>query len=288
MLQVFDCTSGFLFGLFVFLMVDINAFIESPSYTLLGKCMKEQLLRIADHYEIDVVDKKRKESIKAELKLKLCERDILSMDKDLIVSAQMQSDSPSVLTFEQQKELLLLQMEHERLKQHSEYDRMELEKAKIEVEVLKLRLMKEGREDRVTFAVNSNLKFVPKFNEEDPDIFFTLFERIAELQDWSEENRVLLLQCVLTGKAQLVFFALSKEDCQDYDQIKSAVLKAYECVPEAYRQQFMACKREQKQSHLEFVQDLRKYFTRWYTALDITSFDELVQLMILEQFKVSI
>ena len=133
----------------------------------------------------------------------------------------MQSDSPSVLTFEQQKELLLLQMEHERIKQHSEYDRMELEKAKIEG--LKLRLMKEGREDRVTFAVNSNLKFVPKFNEEDPDIFFTLFERIAEPQDRSEENRVLLSQCVLTGKAQLVFSALSKEDCQDYDKIKSAV-----------------------------------------------------------------
>lgn len=194
MLRVFDCTFDFLIGLFVFLMADINAFIESPSYTLLGKCTKKQLLRIAAHYEIDVVDKKLKESIKAELTLKLCERDILSMevDKDLIVSAQMQTDLTSVLTFEQQKVLLLLQMEHERLKQHSEYDRMELEKAKIEVEVLKLRLMREGkdvtsgREDRVTFALNSNLKLVPKFNEEDSDIFFTLFERIAELQDWSE------------------------------------------------------------------------------------------------------
>ncbi len=58
------------------------------------------------------------------------------------------------------------------------------------------------------------------------------------------------------------------------------MLKANECVPEAYRQHFRACRKEYKQSHLEFVQDLRKYFTRWYTALDIKSFDDLVQLII--------
>ncbi len=81
---------------------------------------------------------------------------------------------------------------------------------------------------------------------------------------------------------------MSSEDCQSYEKIKSAVLKAYECVPEAYRQRFRACRKEHKQSHLEFVQDLRKYFTHWYTALDIKSFDDLVQLMILEPFKISV
>ncbi len=30
------------------------------------------------------------------------------------------------------------------------------------------------------------------------------------------------------------------------------MLKAYECVPEAYRQRFRACRKEHKQSHLEF------------------------------------
>lgn len=69
--------------------------------------------------------------------------------------------------------------------------------------MLKLRFIKEGKgvvssdvEDRGTFILNSNLKLAPIFNEDDPDIFFTLFERIADLQDWSEENCMLLLVCI--------------------------------------------------------------------------------------------
>ncbi len=146
------------------------------------------------------------------------------MDKESV--SQTQTASQSVLTFEQKKELLLLQMEHDKMKQQSEKGRIELEKAKMKVEMLKLRLIKEGKgvvssdeEHRGTFTLNSNLKLARKFNEEDPDIFFTFFERIADLQDWSEENCVLLLQCVLTGKAHLVFSALSIEDCQSYEKI---------------------------------------------------------------------
>ncbi len=123
----------------------------------------------------------------------------------------------------------------------------------------KLRLIKEGKgvvssdvEDRGTFTLNSNVTLAAKFNEDDLDIFFTLFECITDFQDWSEKKCMLLLQCVLTEKAQFVFPALSCEDCQSYEKIKSAVLKAYECVPEAYRQRFRACRKEHKQSHLEF------------------------------------
>lgn len=57
------------------------------------------------------------------------------------------------------------------------------------------------------------------------DIFFTLFECIADLQDWSEENCVLLLKCLLTRKAQLFFSALSSEDCQNDEKMKSAVFE---------------------------------------------------------------
>lgn len=89
------------------------------------------------------------------------------------------------LSFEQQKELLLLQIKHEKLKQRSEESKQELEKAKLEVEVLKLNLMREvklsgSREEQgMSFSLSSNLKLVPKFNKEDPDTFFTLFERMA-------------------------------------------------------------------------------------------------------------
>lgn len=47
-----------------------------------------------------------------------------------------------------------------------------------------------------------------------------------------------MIQCVLTGKAQEAYSALSVTDSLSYASVKSAILKAYEMVPEAYRQLF--------------------------------------------------
>lgn len=95
------------------------------------------------------------------------------------------------------------------------------------------------------FPLHQSLKLVPKFNEVDPDVFFTMLERVAEIQGWSKANCVFLLQSVLVGKAQLAFSALSTEECKDYETVKSAVLKVYPCVPETYRQRFRSCKKSQ-------------------------------------------
>lgn len=79
------------------------------------------------------------------------------------------------------------------------------------------------------------LRLVPKFDEQVPETFFVLFERLAETRGWSEETQLLMLQSVLTGNAQHVFSALSAAQVVRYLPVKSAVLKAYELVPEAYR-----------------------------------------------------
>ncbi len=63
------------------------------------------------------------------------------------------------------------------------------------------------------------------------------------------------------------------------------ILKAYECVPEAYRQRFHLQKKEEVQTHLEYVRDLRRNFNHWCTALYITKFEDLTHFMVLEQFK---
>lgn len=69
-----------------------------------------------------------------------------------------------------------------------------------------------------------NLQLVPKFNERDPDIFFVLFEPLAEARNWSDAECTLLLQCVLLGKAQEAFSALSATDSGSYQLVKAAVL----------------------------------------------------------------
>lgn len=61
------------------------------------------------------------------------------------------------------------------------------EKARTE-EKWRLSAVSRDVENQGSFTLNLNLKRVPKFNEDDPDIVSALFERIADFQDWSEGN----------------------------------------------------------------------------------------------------
>lgn len=70
-----------------------------------------------------------------------------------------------------------------------------------------------------------------------------------------------------------------------YETVKSTVLKAYELVPEAYRQRFRHWVKSDKQTNVEFVCDLTTHFHRWCAAEKVTTFDGLCQLIIMEQFK---
>ena len=60
---------------------------------------------------------------------------------------------------------------------------------------------------------------------------------------WPPEVWSLLLQCKLSWKAQEVVAALSLEDSLLYEVVKTTVLRAYELVPEAYRQRFRTHKK---------------------------------------------
>lgn len=104
----------------------VEDFLQSPSDQLFEQCTKDQLLKIAHHYEIEVPDTKLKEVVENALKNKLVE------DEILVIEVRRQPlSSPSVnpvaLTFEQQRELLVLQLEHEKIKQQRELE-MEVKK----------------------------------------------------------------------------------------------------------------------------------------------------------------
>ncbi len=62
------------------------------------------------------------------------------------------------------------------------------------------------------------------------------FERVAGKLRWPRDMWALMLQSNLVGKAQDICAAMPIEDSLNYDLVKTAVLRAYELVPEAYRQ----------------------------------------------------
>ena len=63
------------------------------------------------------------------------------------------------------------------------------------------------------------------------------------------------------------------------------MLKAYELVPEAYRQRFRNHQKSHKQTYAEVGRELSNLFHRWLAAEAVEDFESLRDLMIVEQFK---
>lgn len=136
-----------------------------------------------------------------------------------------------------------------------------------------------------TFDVSKHISLVPQFREAEVDSYFNVFERIATALQWSRDVWPLLLQCRLTGKAQEVCAALSLEDSLDYDVVKTAILRAYELVPEAYRQRFRNHKKSAAQTYVEFAREKCVLFDKWCTSNKVSDFQTLRELILLEEFK---
>ena len=156
-----------------------------------------------------------------------------------------------------------------------------------EVERTRLTLAAEGRLGRPSTqsGLAGMVKFLPKFNVREPDVFFSLFEHVADDLNWGDEERTLLLQTVLVGRGQKAFVALPSAERKVYTCVKDAVLRSYEFIPQAYRQRFRSWKKADRQTYGELARDLTSSFTRWLTAEGVDTFDTLRDLMILEQFK---
>ena len=96
---------------------------------------------------------------------------------------------------------------------------------------------------------------------------------------------MLLLQSVLIGKAREVYSAMSIEQGSQYNHVKTAILKAYKLVPEAYRQNFRNYNGE-KQTYIEFACEKEALFDRWCSSREVTGqFEKLRQLVLVEEVK---
>uniref|UniRef100_A0A3B3XHV5 SCAN box domain-containing protein n=1 Tax=Poecilia mexicana TaxID=48701 RepID=A0A3B3XHV5_9TELE len=136
-----------------------------------------------------------------------------------------------------------------------------------------------------TFDISKNIALVPPFRETEVEAYFNAFERIAVALHWPTDVWSLLLQCKLIGKAQEVCAALTIEDSLVYDKVKAAILRAYELVPEAYRQRFRALRKSTAQTFVEFAREKGMLFDRWCQATKATDFSSLGELILLEEFK---
>ena len=136
------------------------------------------------------------------------------------------------------------------------------------------------------FDPATNIRLVPLFQQKEVDKYFAHFEKVADSLNWPKESWVLLLQSVLVGKAQEIYGSLSVEQSSNYEHVKEAILKAYELVPEAYRQKFRNYLKYDSKTHVEFAREKENLFNRWCHSKEIgQDLKKLKQMVLLEEFK---
>ena len=139
----------------------------------------------------------------------------------------------------------------------------EKEAATREHELKMASLGKQSPSDKASvFDPARNIRLVPPFPEKEVDKYFAHFEKVADSLNWPKESWVLLLQSVLVGKAQEIYGSLSVEQSSNYEHVKEAILKAYELVPEAYRQKFRNYLKYDSKTHVEFAREKENLFNR--------------------------
>ena len=284
--------------------LDILVFLSSPDLADNFKTLKKDDLRlIADHFHIQIRPNMKKTELKTLVKNKLIEDGLLEKEieddtTDLntngnnfqlqlelkkleLQERQMQSEREEKekerqMQFEMQEKEMQekekerqMQLELKKLeKEEKDKDRQmqfELEKLRIQQGV-NLQSVRNSNEQNHSFDASRNIRLVPKFIEKSVDKYFPQFEKVAENLKWPKPTWTTLLQSVLVGKAAEVYSAMSLTDSSDYEHVKQAILKAYELVPEAYRQKFRNYKKFDRQTYVEFSREQEDLFDQWLRA----------------------
>ena len=288
----------------------INEIEETRSLEPLKKLKKENLIKVAAHYGItpaigatkshildlikehcvenNIIDEVEEKPIAetAEIvKLKLdFEREERRLAREAEKAAREEARELRLAELKEARELRELELKAEQEKALLEAEK---EAAAREHELKMASLGKQSPSDKAgVFDPARNIRLVPPFQEKEVDKYFAHFEKVADSLNWPKESWVLLLQSVLVGKAQEIYGSLSVEQSSNYEHVKEAILKAYELVPEAYRQKFRNYLKYDSKTHVEFAREKENLFNRWCHSKEIgQDFKKLKQMVLLEEFK---
>ena len=276
--------------------VSLEDFLDSPDKGTFETLKKDELLALGVHFKLSVKSNMKKDEIKIIVAKKLVDEKMF--DEYDFSQNKNDSDKVEMRKLELQYELELRKLEFEDRekerqlqREREENDRkmqLELEKIKSEQSLESSKKLEVSPESK-DFDAAKNIRLVPKFVEKSVEKYFPQFEKVADNLKWPRSVWSILLQSVLVGKAAEVYSALSVADSSDYDKVKTAILKAYELVPEAYRQKFRSYTKYDNQTFVEFARDKEDLFDQWLRSQKINSvFENLRQLILLEEFKQSV
>ena len=75
------------------------------------------------------------------------------------------------------------------------------------------------------------------------------------------------------------------ENTSDYEAVKQAILDAFSITEEGYNQAFRDLTMKSIQTYLEFASEKSRAFLKGLKSAGVSTFDQLVNLMVLKEFK---
>ncbi|XP_069996525.1 uncharacterized protein [Penaeus vannamei] len=243
-----------------------DEFVESPSLEAIEDCevKKADWVQLARHFNVTIRAAWRKNEIKKAVIAHLVSSGLLEDDALMLCD----SDDKSLRVME-------IELEREKMKDRERERNFQLQ------------LMERKRELRLQeldFDPSRVIRFVPNFDESDPEEFFGQFEHVASTLKWPRDYWPILVQSSLKGKGRSVYLSLAGSHQSDYDTMKDAILKAYQLSAEYYRNRFRNCIKEQNQSFVEYMHKISKLQTRWLSASNVNDYNKFKELVLLEQF----
>jgi len=115
------------------------------------------------------------------------------------------------------------------------------------------------------------------------DSYLNRFEQFATSQRWDPSTWALCLSALLRGRALDVYSMMAKDDVNDYEKLKSALLKRYQLTADGFRRRFRTSMPEAGESPSQFITRIGNYYQRWID-LAKAAYDGVKKLFIEEQY----
>ncbi|XP_073515734.1 uncharacterized protein [Phyllobates terribilis] len=143
----------------------------------------------------------------------------------------------------------------------------------------------QTRESNSASCIKSRPQHFPVMEKDgDLDTFLRGFEKACRQYQLPTDQWARYLTPGLRGKALEVFASLPREQDGDYEAVKQALIKKYQLTPEVYRKKFRALQRGPHDTYSDVVDGLRTNFEQWVQGLSVTTFEDLKDLMVKDQF----
>lgn len=167
----------------------------------------------------------------------------------------------------------------------------EEKKLQMQIELEQLKKDNAANDAYLNSHPNAKPPKLPMFIEgkDDLDAYLERFERYARSQKWHIDNWGINLSSLLTGKALVVYSTLPTVEANDYNKLKTAILKKYNLTESGFRYKFKTARPESNETATQYMTRLSNYLMRWTDLAGVgKNYKSIFDFFVIDQFMQSI